>query len=679
MNAYPACLLHWAARLLGPVALALVTSAAAPTDPVVARDFWSLRPPHDSPPPKVRQADWPRTDVDRHLLAGMETHGLAPAADADPATRLRRLAFDLTGLPPEPAAVERFTRDPSDTAWSAEVDRLLASPRFGERWGRHWLDVARYAESTGKERNFGFPEAWRYRDWVIAALNADQPYDAFVREQLAGDLLPAPDAATRNRQLTATGFLALGPKGLNERRQEQFLMDVVDEQIDVTSRAVLGMNLACARCHDHKSDPVTQRDYYALAGIFRSTQTLYGTAADRANRHPSDYLPLVTEWTTNQPPTAPAPVVKETDAEGKARRSAAKRMKPGQPAAPAKAAKTAEPPPQVQGPRVMGVTEGRPTQCAVLVRGEISQRGEVVPRGLVAVLTPPGTPALPRQSSGRLELAQWLTDRQNPLTARVEVNRVWLHLFGRGLVATPDNFGRTGTAPSHPELLDHLAVEFMADGWSVKRLVRRLVLSRAYGLASRASSAAEQADPENVWLSHGTLRRLDAEAIRDAMLAASGLLNEEPPQGSVMTDLGDGPLRRLTPDRLDSRLRTRSVYLPIVRGAVLDPLEVFDFPEPSLPVAEREATNVPEQSLFLMNNPVVEASARGLTQKAMALPEPARGDRLRLIWLSTLGREPTPAELRRAAEFLRQEGPAPRALVSLAQSLFACAEFRYLR
>ena len=257
-----------------------------------AHSFWSFQPPCAPAIPAVRDDAWPRSEIDRFVLASLEARGLRPVGDADPRTLVRRLSFDLTGLPPDPAIMDAYAAAPSPGALSSLVDTMLASRAFGERWGRHWLDVARYAESTGKERNYAFPEAWRYRDWVIDAVASDMPYDEFVRRQVAGDLLPATDVKERDANLVATGFLAIGPKGLNERRREQFVMDVVDEQIDVTTRAVMGVSVACARCHDHKFDPVSQRDYYAMAGIFRSTQTLYGTDDDRGNRQPSAYLAL---------------------------------------------------------------------------------------------------------------------------------------------------------------------------------------------------------------------------------------------------------------------------------------------------------------------------------------------------------------------------------------------------
>ncbi len=648
---------------------------AAGIDPAMAREFWSLRAPRTSRPPEVRDPAWARSDVDRFVLGRMERAGLKPAADADPATLLRRVTFDLSGLPPEAEDVERFLRDPSAAAYEKIVDVLLAAPEFGERWGRHWLDVARYGESTGKERNFGFPEAWRYRDWVIDAVNADQPYDAFVREQVAGDLLPARDAAERNRHLVATGFLAIGPKGLNERRPEQFAMDVVDEQIDVTTRAVLGMNIACARCHDHKSDPVTQRDYYALAGVFRSTTTLYGTASDRANRHPSDYLPLVAAW---PPAVAPAPMPLP-EARPKARRRPAASGDSPKIAGIAREAAPSGATNRVEGPRAMGVREARPIQCAVLAHGDIGQRGAPVPRGFVDVVLPAGTHGVPRNASGRRELADWLVDRANPLAARVQVNRVWLHLFGRGLVSTPDNFGRTGLPPSHPELLDALAVAFMDDGWSVKRLVRRLVLSRVYQLDSRAAPEAVARDPDNVLLSHASFRRLDAEEIRDAMLSASGLLDLQPPHGSPVSRIGDGPLRRMGLDRRDAALRKRSVYLPVVRGFVPEAMELFDFAEPSLPIAERDTTNVPAQALYLMNGAAVDGAAHALARRAAGGRVADRAGRIRWLWLETLGRAPSPDESRRAAAFLDANGGPLRAWPTLAQSLLACAEFRCLR
>jgi len=679
-----------------------------------AKELWTFQMPKAAPAPAVRDTAWPRTDVDRFLLAAQEAKGLHPVADADRRTLLRRVYFDLIGLPPTPQQVEAFVQDKSPHALARVVDALLAAPQFGERWGRHWLDVARFAESTGRERNFTFPEAWRYRDYVIAALNADKPYDQFIREQVAGDLLPARDSVEQAGHLTATGFLALGPKGLNEKNREQFRMDVIDEQIDTTTRAVLGLTVACARCHDHKFDPVPQKEYYALAGIFRSTETFFGTAATKQNKNGTALLPLpgssvsgaasalvpapekpadptVEALLTKNPKRAARFAAMSAEQQAKVLKKVKGAGKKGGKRGHEVVAATAVVAPGV--PQVMGVKEGRLDDCRLLIRGEVSQPAESVPRGFLTVLSTGASPTIPAQASGRLELAHWLTAPTNPLTARVAVNRVWMHLFGEGLVRTADNFGATGEEPSHPALLDTLAVQFMRDGWSVKKLVRSLVLSRSYQLSSALDAKAGEADPDNRLLWHAAPRRLDAESIRDAMLAASGQLDLAPVQGSVVANVGDGYIGRgIRPETFSSVTGNyRSVYLPIVRDFVPEALDIFDFAEPSLVVAARDVTNVPVQALYLLNNAFVRAQAAAMAKRITATPL-AHPQRIALAYQLALSRPPSDAERVRAEKYLLEEGRAllpmknggvdEAALHSWAtfcQALFASAEFRYLK
>jgi cytochrome c553 len=729
-------------------------------DMATAKNFWAFQLPKASPAPAVRETAWPRNDVDKFILAGLEAKNLKPVADASKEALIRRVYFDLIGLPPRPDEVIAFVNDKSPAAFAKVADRLLASPQFGERWGRHWLDIARFAESTGKERNFTFPAAWRYRDYVIASFNEDKPYNEFIREQIAGDLLPHANDAERNRQLIATGFLALGPKGLNEKNKTQFTMDLIDEQVDVTSRAVLGITVACARCHDHKFDPIPQRDYYALAGIFRSTDTYFGTAGLKQNKNGSPLLPLAgtakpasaapaTPAVPSTPaapaaptvPVAAAPATQNLDARldqlVAARPGIAARLRkmtpdqmaraiakfgdqsaaPTNPSAPTEPTTTAAQPTAVTaklakknkkgngGPApaalapvpgqefCMGVLEGRPTDTRILVRGEIDQPADTVPRGFVTVMTNGQPPTVPPTSSGRKELADWLVAPTNPLTARVAVNRVWQHLFGQGLVRTADNFGATGETPSHPELLDALALQFVREGWSVKKLVRTLVLSHTYQLSGAHDSVANEIDPDNRLLWHASQRRLDAEAIRDAMLAASGQLESTPPTGSLVSAIGDGYIGKgIKPDVFtDYDSKKRSIYLPVVRDFVPEMLDLFDFAEPSLVVASRDVTNVPSQALFMMNNDFVRAQAAAMAKRITATPLDYTG-RLNLAYQLALCRRPTDAERKRADAYLLNEARAlipikggnkdDAALLSwstFCQALFACAEFRYLQ
>jgi hypothetical protein len=676
---------------------------APPIDIDKGRRFWSFQPPKKTTPPKVKDAAWPRGDIDRFLLAGLEAKGLRPVADADPRTLVRRVYFDLVGLPPSPEEVEAFVKKYAadrQAALGAVVDKLLASPRFGERWGRHWLDVARYAESSGRTANFSYPHAWRYRDYVIAAFNADKPYDQFIREQLAGDLLSARDDKQKAELLIATGFLAIGPKAHDEFNRQQFQMDVADEQIDATFQAFQGLTVACARCHDHKFDPIPQKDYYALAGIFRSTITCYGTVPLFLNFQSSPVLTLPKDAGLIIPLE---PLTEERrEAIEKQIKDVRERMSKitgrnaflqrifmrdrmtllrsqlnqydadGNPKALA-----------------MGVRESRfSADSKLYVRGELRQPGERVKRGFPQVLAKK-QPDI-RSGSGRRELADWIASKDNPLTARVMANRVWLHLFGRGLVPTPDNFGASGLPPSHPALLDHLAVHFMTPpseggdkgggGWSVKKLIRTIVLSRAYQLSSRFDAKSFEVDPDNVLVWRVPRRRLEAEPLRDAMLAVAGRLDRTPPKGSPQARAGEGNLGfgfRAGGPGAALADRHRTVYLPIVRDRLPEMLTLFDFPDPGLIIGERQTTTVPAQALFLMNNSFVIRQAEALADRLLARD----GDddaRLTRAYQLCYARPPSAKELKNAQKFIKDYGEKKSrrsAWTALSQALFVSAEF----
>ncbi len=645
-------------------------------------NHWAFTPVSDPELPLVRDTAWPIRPVDAFILARLEAAGLKPVRATSPLEWLRRASFDLTGLPPTPEQVSAFQPDNSGTVpesrYAAQVDEWLSSTAFGQRWARHWLDIARFAESAGKERNHPFPEAWRYRDWVVDAFNHDKPYAEFVREQIAGDLLAAtapPDR--RDALIIATGFLAIGTKGLNEGRREQFLADLVDEQIDTTTRAILGITVACARCHDHKSDPISQRDYYALAGIFRSTETCYGTTGDKArNRQPSRLIPLER---SPRAELALPPDPGATTRKRNGRRASAALEIPDRRATNALA---------------MGVRDSKPEDAFFLIRGEVTQRSGRVPRGLPQRLGPTSPDPMPAHESGRREWAAWLTHPDNPLTARVAVNRIWLHLFGRGLVPSADDFGLGGHRPTHPELLDYLARRFQAGGGSTKSLIRELVLSRTYRLSSESDPRCQAIDPDDELLWRARPRRLDAESIRDAMLSAAGTLDPRPLRGSLVAQMGD-PQDNARPkvgrpgiERASENMNRRSLYLPVIRDTVADVLDVFDFAEPSLVVAQRDETLVPAQTLFLMNSPFSRDQAQAFSQRLL---RQAGGDtaRIRLAYRWAFARDPAPQEAARALEFIRSETlardtrtgrPAGRdeAWTLFAQALFACAEFRYL-
>ena len=679
---------------------AAAAAARSAVDVEKGRQFWAFQPPHAVSPPRVNHTTWPRSDVDRFLLSALEAKGLQPVADAGRNALIRRVSFDLVGLPPSLDEVEAFVADTSDDAFAKLVDGLLASPRFGERWGRHWLDLARYAESSGNA-NMMYPQAWRYRDWVIAAFNDDKPYDQFVKQQIAGDLLPARSDHDRAELLIATGFLALGSKTLNMQNRGQFVLDLADEQIDVTSQAFLGLTIACARCHDHKFDPISQHDYYALSGIFQSTQTCYGTLPGLVqNINPSPLIEL--------PATAgvPVPVPKLTPERRRALEAQLAELIETRNAltnddiATPKAFQTRSrlailrfrlasyKPDGTPRTYAMGARERfEAVNSPLYVRGELDQPGAQVPRGFVQVLSSQA-PFTITKGSGRRELAERLVARDNPLTARVMVNRFWLHLFGRGIVPTPDNFGAAGQTPSHPELLDALAVSFMDQNWSVKKLIRRIVLSRAYQLASTHDAQSFEVDPDNTLIWRMSPRRLEAEALRDAVLAISGKLDLEPPVGSAVAKAGEGPARPgggFNDDGLDMH---RAVYLAVVRDLLPESLTLFDFADPSLVTGERATTSGPSQALFLMNSPFVirQAEAAGDRLRTIDGDDDAR---IRAAYLRFLARTPTDSERNRAREFLSSflTGAGAKntvvdrpkaAWTAFCQALYASAEFRYI-
>jgi len=659
------------------------------------RRFWAFQPPRKTPPPALRDTAWPKGDIDRFLLAGLEAKGLKPVADADPRALIRRVTFDLTGLPPAPDDVEVFVKDSAanpQAALETVVDRLLASAQFGERWGRHWLDVARYAESSGRANNFAYPHAWRYRDYVIAAFNADKPFDQFLREQLAGDLLSARDDAQKSEFLTATGFLAIGPKTHNERNPRQFQMDLADEQIDATFQAFQALTVACARCHDHKFDPIPQKDYYALSGIFRSTETCYGTIRLLQSNQPS---PLVTLPKDGGATVALEPLTAERrsgiDKQIQDVRDQIAKLPTGQDSF-LRRILLQNRIATLQSQLALYESDGTPKLLAMGVRdrpfasdsrvynrGELDQPGETVRRGFPQVLTS-RQPAMSR-GSGRRELADWIASKDNPLTARVMANRVWLHLIGRGLVATPDNFGASGQAPSHLALLDYLAVSFVEDGWSVKKLIRTIVLSRAYRLSSQFDEKNFEADPDNVLVWRMPKRRLEAEALRDAMLALAGRLDLTPPKGSPVERAGEGNVGfrfRAGGDAAGSETH-RTVYLPIVRDLVPEALTLFDFPDPSLIIGERATTTIPAQSLYLMNNPFVIRQAEALADRLLASSE-EDADKLARAYRLCYSRPPSDKELKNAQKFLEDYGRKQSrrsTWAALCQALFAGAEFSH--
>ncbi len=727
----------------------IIKSTVTPEDIAKGKEFWSFKKPVSHLPPASSSKEWPKTEIDQFVAAKFDEHELQPASDADASTMLRRLHFDLSGLPPSPDEIQRFQtawQKSPDIAVASVVDALLERPQFGERWGRFWLDVARYAESSGKEVDMTFPHAWRYRNYVIDSFNQDKPYDQFIREQIAGDLLPAKTDQEWSENLIATGFLALGPKALIEQNPRQFQADLIDEQIDTTTRVVLGVSVACARCHDHKFDPIPQTDYYAIAGIFQSTDTLYGGARSQRNRQPSNLVAL--------PINAPNPgdvAISKSDLASLKKQRTEKEAEYAEARRAQRAPVTGKPATDLQKSImnanlieqvIVQITnkinsvdeEGRPqTFCMgvqessglknarVMVRGEIDQPAQEVPRGLVQVLCS-GDTKLDPKSSGRLEFAKWLTNRDNPLTARVMVNRVWQHMLGQAIVREPENFGASGPAPTHPELLDYLAIRFMDNGWSIKKLIRDVAISRVYRVSSKHDAKRFEIDPENHYLARANPRRIDAESMRDSMLFVSGQIDLERPKASLIASYGStiigptGPvmvppgfLASLTGDGkggmaamvagmrpgmqpgggnvLDARTYYRSVYLPVARNVLPRSMDVFDFAEPSMVIGQRESSNTADQALFMLNNPFVleqsDALARRLIREAKT-PE----ERVAKAILIAYGRPATQNELKTSREYLQKmiakTSDRPRdehqflVFSQFCQALMSSAEFRYV-
>ena len=648
---------------------------SSPSAQRASEPHWAFEPILNPPVPSVKNKDWPQSPIDQFVLKSMEDKGLEPVREADRVNLIRRAYFDLWGLPPSPQAVRVFLSDPSPDAFPRLIDRLLDAMEFGQRWGRYWLDVARFGESTGHERNFLYPHAWRYRDYVIDAFRNDKPFDRFLLEQLAGDLLPADDQITRDHQHQATGFLAIGPRNLLGSSSE-FEMDSADDQINVTTRAFLGLTVACARCHDHKFDPVSTREYYSLAGIFLSSESLYGTQPGTGggnNRHPSPLIPLGKEGQEKHSRLQrhQQEIAKATEEYGKAasrlkkltslpedqldERSDELAVAETEHSAAKKHLEDLEESAPPVPPYAMGIRDAKSIGgTEVRISGDPNRKGDRVERGVLACCTTGQPPQMPTDSSGRLELARWMVSDDHPLTSRVAVNRIWHHLMGRGIVSTVDNLGVTGRQPSHPELLDWLATRFRQDGWSVKRMIRLIMTSRVYQLSATHNDANEQIDPGNVFHWRRSTRRLDAEAIRDALLATSGELQRCPPEsGSVVALLGDGCLvRQIDAERLRTDLITRSVYLPTARFFEPEVLQVFDGASASLVVGDRAETNTPAQSLYMLNNPFVIERARMTARRLLALQDCSTHDRVSLLYQFALSRDCTVDEKRRAVDFL---------------------------
>ena len=779
------------------------------------RQFWSFQPVVAHTLPRVSDTTWLVNDIDRFILARLESEQIAPAGDASKTALLRRIYFDLIGLPPSPGEMKTFLADTSPDAFAKVVDQLLARPEFGERWGRHWLDVTRFAESSGGGRSLVFPDAWRFRDYVIDSFNRDKPYHQLVREHLAGDLLPHSSPAQRNSQLIGSGYLVLGALNYELQDHELLKMEFVDEQIDTVGRTFLGMTLGCARCHDHKFDPIPTSDYYALAGIFQSTRSMgKGSAAsgvtsfattplEISNREEiekirnslaslkdqiatlrsspdakqlpgilidsteakltgiwrestsnkpwigrsylhdentgkgekmagftttlpetKDYEVLVSyspgsnraenvpvtihhakgETTITIDQSKPAPIRGTFSSAGtfsfskdkpatviistegttahviadavafiepgtvtpkvspKPGKDTAEQLKKLENEHKSLAAKLKKLQPVTMAPdEADTIADGH-----IHIRGQVRNKGPKVPRGFITVATQPGASArIPEDHSGRLELAKWITDPRHPLTSRVMVNRIWKYLLGEGIVRTVDNFGETGELPSHPKLLDHLAIQFTEDNWSVKSLIRKIVLSRTYQLSSQIT---DNNDPENRLFGRANRKRLEAEAIRDTVLRISGQF--DPTRGGpTIRKAGQYDLNY----KFDSN--RRSIYVPWFRNSMLPIFEVFDAPNPNLVMGRRSTTNLPTQALFLMNSPFIREQSQ-LTAKRLLAGKATITDIYQLI----LSRPPSESELTTTQTFLASFPPDEQseAWTQLTQTLFATVDFRFI-
>jgi len=642
-----------------------------------AREFWAFQPIADASLPVVKDTSWPQVPLDCFVFAGLEARGLEPAAPADKLTLLRRANFDLIGLPPTPEEIEVFLADRSPGAFAKLIDRLLASPHYGERWGRHWLDVARYADSNGMDENLAYGNAWRYRDYVVRALNQDKPFDQFVIEQLAGDLIPvADDPAETNQRLVATSYLALGPKLLAEKDPVKMEMDILDEQIDTLGRSLLGLTLGCARCHAHKFDPISTEDYYGLVGIFKSTSVMENfikLASWQENLLPTpEYLELKKAHDEKVAPLkvslqqlvrqANARLIAKRDADfqlpkdsdvlaslyPEETREELKRVRDE-----LKQLKKEQPPAMTS----MGATEREATDVRVHLGGSHMRLGEVVPRRFPVVLAGRYQSAFNPDRSGRLRLAKWLMDPQSAagaLTSRVFVNRMWRWHFGQGLVRTTDNFGQLGDRPSHPRLLDWAARQLIQHGWSLKAMHRQIMLSATYQMSSQVwNPRAEQMDPGNRLHWRMNMRRLEAEPLRDALLFVSGRLDRTMGGSLLQTENRDWVTRFESIDPNNYDIPRRSVYLPVVRNALHDVFQIFDYQNASLLSGDRPTTSVAPQALFMMNSQFALDCADCLAGELLARhPSVDDGARIQKLYFTVFGRPPSARELDQARLYI---------------------------
>jgi hypothetical protein len=627
------------------------TKAATGIDIEKGKQFWSMQPPRLAAVPQIRNPKLEiRNEIDRFVHAKWDEKGLTPAPAADKRTLLRRVYLDLIGLPPTPEEVDAFLADDSPAAFAKVVEKLLASPQHGEKWARHWLDVARYAEDQA--HTFGVKpktQAWRYRDWVIAALNNDMSYDRFVKLQIAGDLLADAPADTFTKY-AGLGFLGLGAEYYRDGNcGPRADADELDDKVDTLTRGFLGLTVACARCHDHKFDPIPTKDYYSLAGIYAGTKLTdhplstpeefkaYTDAQANLKKAEDSLRKAKSALTAKKADVTPEKVKELTDEVAKL--------------------KKAVPP----APPVMHVVSGNGPGMKILVRGNPAVKGEDAPKGFLQVLPSPAA-----KDFTRLELANSIASKENPLTARVIVNRVWSWHFGRGLVATPSNFGNLGERPSHPELLDWLAVNFVKNGWSLKWLHRQIVLSSVYQLDSRADANNDKVDAANAYLWRANRRRLDIELWRDSVLAVSG--NLDTTRGGPTFNLKDASANR------------RTVYAKISRHELDGLLRLFDFPDANVTADKRTATTVPQQQLFALNSDFMATQAKAFAARVEKLGK-TDAERVTAAYRLAFGRAPDARELALAETFLQLPPKSDDKLTrwqQYAQVLLASNELMYV-
>ncbi|MFZ9792390.1 MAG: DUF1553 domain-containing protein [Gemmataceae bacterium] len=663
---------------------------------------WSFLPLANPKLPSVKKHAWVTNPIDQFILSKLEAANIQTSPEADRLSLIRRLSLDLTGIAPTYDEIQTFIQDQSPNAYEKLVDRYLASPAYGERWGRHWLDIARYADSNGLDENVAHGNAWRYRDYVIRSMNENLPFNQFIIEQIAGDLLPHKSLTEKHSRLVATGYLSLGPKVLAEVDKKKMEMDIIDEQIETMGKTFMGMTLGCARCHDHKFDPISTGEYYSLAGVFKSTKTM-------------ESLVTIAKWNENviaseaeeksfkehSAKIAASKKAAEDFLEEQRKQLEAKDKLPKDKKATAKeveakleesakaelkkikdvTASLEKSLPEVA--TAMGVSEGNITDVAIHLRGNTERLGKVMPRAVPVVLSANKQPKFSEKSSGRLEIARWVASDANPLTARVIVNRVWRWHFGQGIVASVDNFGLLGEKPSHPELLEWLAKYFTSHDWSIKDLHRLILLSSTYRQSSANVPESARKDSGNRLYWRFTPRRMEAEVIRDSMLSITRELDRS--MGGSMLQVKNRAFffDHTSKDTTKYDSPRRSVYLPIVRNNLYEVFSLFDSTDAAVANGDRASTTIAPQALFFLNSKLVMDSAETLAKRALGQGSLLESQ-ISFLYETALGRAATPSEIAHGKDFLGKAGALTtdnptKAMAALAQVVLASNEFVTLR